>query len=386
MPNPGQRDLFAQLGLTPIINVSGTETVFGAAPVCAEVLEAVAALAPSCVEMTQLQEVASVAIAAALGCEAGAVTHCTAAGIAMAVAGSMTGEELARIHQLPDTTGMRNEIVLQRGHSIDYGAPLRQAIAISGAKVIEIGTDTRCTPGELAATIGAQTAAAIFVVSHHTACTGMIELSTFCQVCRDQHVPVIVDAAAEPDPRLFLAAGADLVVFSVHKRLAGLTSAIVAGKSALVRSCLAQEKGIGRPMKAGKEAVIGAITALARWQETDQRAAGAALDARLRRGEATLARVSTLHTTIVPDATSGLFSRLHVQVQADAGLTALELAQRLRSGSPAIIVREAPENRVLQLDFRLVSAETVEVVTATIADIMNRANVQARPEFTAGRT
>ncbi|MBL9210285.1 MAG: hypothetical protein JNL92_07435 [Opitutaceae bacterium] len=367
MPTPPPRDVFAELGLNRVINVSGAETGYGASPVCAEVLAAVTALGPHWVDMRELRRAASAAIASAFDCEAGAVTHCSAAGIAMAIAGCMTGEDPALIHQLPDTTGLKHTVVLQRGHNVDYGAPIRQNIAMTGARVVEIGTDTRCVPDDLIAALTPQTAAALFVVSHHTAPSGMIDVTTFCRLCHDAGVPAIVDAAAEPEIRPFLAAGADLVITSVHKRFAGLTSAIVAGKAALVRACLAQESGLGRPMKAGKEAVIGVIAALKRWRHADHAAARAALAARLEHGRAGLANVPGLSATLVPDALSGVFSRLHVTVQPEvAGLTAAALAARLRAGSPAIIVREAPTPELLHLDFRHVSDEMVDTVVRAI--------------------
>lgn len=360
--------MLAQLGLNRVINVSGAETGYGASPVCAEVLAAVSALGPHWVDMRELRRAASTAIAAAFDCEAGAVTHCSAAGIAMAIAGCMTGEDQALIHQLPDTTGLKNAVVLQRGHNIDYGAPIRQNIAVTGARVVEIGSATRCEPAELIAALTPQTAAALYVVSHHAAPSGMIDVATFCRLCREAGVPAIVDAAAEPEIRPFLAAGADLVITSVHKRFAGLTSAIVAGKAALVRACLAQESGLGRPMKAGKEAVIGVIAALERWRHTDHAAARAALTARLARGRDALAGVPGLGVAIVADALSGSFERLHVTVDpATTGLTAAALTARLRAGSPAIIVREAPAPELLHLDFRHVSNEMVDTVVAAIA-------------------
>ena len=78
-------------------------------------------------------------------------------------------------------------------------------------------------------------------------------------------VPVIVDGAAEPDPRIFLKAGADLVITSMQKAFASFTAATVAGRRDLVRACYLQDKGIGRPMKIGKEGVIATIAALERW-------------------------------------------------------------------------------------------------------------------------
>ncbi len=367
MPAVSPRDAIAPLDLTPVINVSGAETAYGASPVCPEVIAAIAALGPEWVDMRELRRAASDAIAGTFSCEAGAVAHCSAAGIALAIAGCMTGEDLPRIHQLPDTTGLRHEVVLPLAHDIDYGAPIRQNVAMTGARVVTVGSVSRCTAADLAAALTPRTAAALFVVSHQVPPGDLIDVGTFCRTCREAGVPSIVDAAAEPDVRPFLAAGADLVITSAHKRLASVTSAIVAGRAALVRACLAQEAGLGRPMKAGKEALVGALAALERWRRTDQPAARAALEARLVRGRERLAGVPGLAVNIAPDATSGLFSRLHIAVGPAAGLDAATLAARLRAGRPAIIVREAPGPGLLQLDFRHVSLETVDTVTEAIA-------------------
>jgi len=188
-------DPFVRYGLRRVINVSGTETPYGGSPVRNEVIEAVRSLVPHSVFVSELQAAASNAIASALGSEAGCVTGCTAASIAMAVAGCMTGTDLGLVEQLPDTTGMRDEVVIQKGHVVDYGHNVTQNIRVAGAKVIEIGVATDCRPDQLQHALNARTAAALFVVSHLTVQHRMIDLETFCAICHGAGVPVIVDAA-----------------------------------------------------------------------------------------------------------------------------------------------------------------------------------------------
>src|SRR5207249_10567894 len=144
-----------------------------------------------------LQAAASRSIADATGAEAGCVTACVAAGITLGVAACMTGIEMARIEQLPDARGMKNEVLLQKGHNVNFGASVSQMIALSGARVLEVGNATSCGAYQLRGAIGPQTAAAVYVVSHHTVQSGLIDLSTFCATCHDAGVPVIVDAASE---------------------------------------------------------------------------------------------------------------------------------------------------------------------------------------------
>lgn len=137
-------DLFEHYGLTPIVNLSGTETVRGASPVRAEVVAAAGELARHHVDMAELQSVASRVIAEAYGTEAGCVTGCAAAGIAVGIAACMTGRDLAKAEQLPDTSGMPDEVVLQRGHAVTWGGHVLQNIRITGARPVEIGAATEC--------------------------------------------------------------------------------------------------------------------------------------------------------------------------------------------------------------------------------------------------
>lgn len=373
-------DIFTRYGLRRIVNASGTETTKGATPVCAEVVQAVSELVRGSVEMAELQSAACHVIARAVGAEAGCVVNCTAAGISMSIAGVMTGRNLARIEKLPDTAGLKNEVILQRGHNITYGGHVAQNIALVGAKMVEIGAATECGAYHLADAITPQTACALYVVSHHTVQSGLIDLPTYCQVCHERGVPVIVDAAAEPDPQNFLAAGADLVIFSTHKRHGGLTGGIVAGRLDLVQACYWQEKGIGRPMKVGKEGVISAIAAMERYMKIDKAASSRAVSDRLQRACDRLAGLPGLRAAVEVDSTTPSFSRLHLYVDASAaGLSAFDLSQALWACTPSIFVRNLMADiGLLQVDLRLIDQQTADWICDQIVRIMREAQGNPR--------
>ena len=139
---PRRDDPRAELGLRPVINVSGTMTALGASIIVPEAIAAMARIAPEFTEMTDLQRKASAHIARLTGAEAGTVTACCSAGITMAVAACMTGADLGRIEQLPDTGGMKHEVPLQTGHMVSYGAPVTQAVRLAGARVVPVGEAT----------------------------------------------------------------------------------------------------------------------------------------------------------------------------------------------------------------------------------------------------
>ncbi|MER8580639.1 aminotransferase class V-fold PLP-dependent enzyme [Mesorhizobium sp. M1423] len=334
-------DIRSQLGLRPVINVSGTMTSLGASIVVPPAVEAVSGILTEFVEMADLHRKASAVIAELTGAEAGFITASCSAAISLAVAASMTGPDLAAIERLPDTAGLKDEIVIQSGHMVSYGAPIEQAIRLAGAKVVPVGQATSASAYQLSGAITERTAAAIYVVSHHVVEYGQIPLKMFVETARARGVPVIVDAASEYDLAGFLASGADLVLYSGHKFLGGPTSGIVAGTKARVRDVYLQNRGIGRGMKVGKEGIVGALAALQAWKTRDH----AGIRARERRALDCWAQALEgrpgVTAAIVPDPTSNPLDRLKVWVNAaESRITAWDLADRLAAGNPPVVVRD----------------------------------------------
>ncbi|MGN6303927.1 MAG: aminotransferase class V-fold PLP-dependent enzyme [Mesorhizobium sp.] len=336
-----QINIRASLKLRPVINVSGTMTALGASIVVPDAVEAVSAILSEFVEMGDLHRRASAVIAELTGAEAGFVTASCSAGITLGVAACMTGPDLAAIERLPDATGLKDEVLIQSGHMVSYGAPVEQAIRLAGARVVPVGQATSAYAYQLAAAVTERTAAAVYVVSHHVVDYAQIPLKIFCDVCHARGVPVIVDAASEYDLAGFLADGADLVLYSGHKFLGGPTSGIVAGSKERVRDTYLQNRGIGRGMKVGKEGIVGALAALQAWKSRDHEG----IRARERRALDTWVDVLDgrpgIAATIVPDPTNNPLDRLKVAVDPEAAnITAWDLADRLAAGDPPVIVRD----------------------------------------------
>ena len=364
-------DIRPQLGLRRIINVSGTMTSLGASIVVPEAVKTIEGVLTEFVEINELHRRASAAVAEATGGEAGCITASCSAGISIAVAGCMTGANLARIEQLPDTTGMKNEVLIQVGHMVHYGAPIEQAIRLTGARVVSVGHATYARPHHLTGRLTERTAAAVYVVSHHAVQYGQIDLAEFCAICRAHSVPVIVDAASEYDLRGFLAKGADLVAYSAHKFLGGATAGIVTGRKDLVRAAFLQNCGIGRGMKVGKEGIAGAIAALDAWAKRDHAAVRARETGYLNLWMERLARVPGLKPTIEPDPTNNPLDRLKLAVDpVAAGTTAWALAAALAAGEPPIIVRDhEAEHGYFFLDPCNLHPGEAEVVAAQIVTV-----------------
>ena len=377
---PGS-ELFERFGIRHVINASGTETVHGASRASNRVANAVSAVLPYWIEMAELQRAASEVIAKVTGAEAGFVTGCSAAGIAVGVAAAMTGADLGKVERLPDASGFRNRVVLQKGHEVNFGATVTQMIRIAGATPVEIGTATGCAAFQLEAAIDERTAAAVFVLSHHTVQSGLMDLKTFAAVCKAKGIPVIVDAAAEYDWPGMLRDGATAVVFSAQKAAAGTTAGVIAGSRDFIRACFYQERGIGRPMKAGKENVVGAITALDQWLQTDHKAVRKAEAARLDRAESLLQNIKGLRLEREPDPPGNPFNRLMLHVDPRvARISAFQLGQQLAAGKPKIVLRSLHTDRgYLLLDVRRIDDAELDLVVARIREILATVPADSKP-------
>jgi L-seryl-tRNA(Ser) seleniumtransferase len=264
---------------------------------------------------------------------------------------------------------MKNEVVLQKGHEITYWQNVSQNIRLAGARVVEIGAATQCADYQLRHVLNPDTVAALYVVSPLTVQNRLIDLETFCTTCHAHEVPVVVDAASVSDPRPYLKAGADLVLFSAHKKFSSITAGIIAGRLDLVQACIYQEHGIGRPMKVGKEGVVGAIAALEAWMSDDHEAARRSSSARLARAKARLQGVTGLGLSVEGQ-------QLKVEVDPKkAGISAYALSQALLDQNPAIIVwSQFAREGVLLLSLGKLSDEWVDHICERVAQICETGN------------
>jgi D-glucosaminate-6-phosphate ammonia-lyase len=360
--------------LGEIINVAGNLSILGSSVATAAVRAATADAMSRFVDIHEMQAAASETIARLTGAEAGCLTSSASAGVTMCVAATMTGLDLAQVESLPAETGERDEVVLQLGHVVDYGAPLLSAVRLAGAKPRVIGQVSRVFDYQMEAALSERTAAALYVVSHLTAQIGQIPLKRFVEMAHSRGIPVIVDAAAEGDFRSFIAAGADLVIYSGHKVLAGPTSGVIAGRKDLVRATYLQNAGIARGMKIGKEGIAGAIAAME--QALAHPRASTAAEEIIASWSRSLAGLRGLIVERVADPIATDVHRLRVTVdRAVAGFSAAALAQALGRSQPRIAVRDFGISRgYFELDPGFVNADEA----ATVAEAIRQTVLQSK--------
>jgi D-glucosaminate-6-phosphate ammonia-lyase len=238
------------------------------------VVEAMNEAADWFVDIHELNEKAGEIIANITGAEAGLITAGSAAGMLLQAAACMTGSDPAKIWKLPDTSDMKNEIVIHRGHQVGYTHSYRAA----GAHLVEIGSVNATAEWELETAINSNTAAVAYVYGPRQ--SGALCLAEVVKIAHSKEVPVIVDASAMLPPpenlHKFIDEGADLVSFSGGKGLLGPQSTgILCGKSELIQAAYANSapnsSGVARAAKVCKEEIAGLITALKLFVETDHR-------------------------------------------------------------------------------------------------------------------
>jgi D-glucosaminate-6-phosphate ammonia-lyase len=368
-------DIRIKIGLRPVINVSGTMTGLGASIVVPEAIAAMAAILPQFVEISDLQRKASSVIARLTGSEAGFVTASCSSGISLAVAGAITGPDLLAIEKLPETSTEKTEVLVQTGHVVSYGAPVDQAIRLAGGKAVFIGQATSSHRYHMENAITKNTAAAVFVVSHHVVNYGLLNLKEFVEIAHAKGVPVIVDAASEYDLKIFLEQGADIALYSGHKFLGGPTSGIVAGKKELVRNAFLQNMGIGRGMKVGKESIFGVMAALQAWETRDHAGIRERETSYLNLWKMTLENRPGVTALIEPDPTNNPLDRMRVIISApEAHITAWDLATALRNGPQPVIVRDHEvEHHYFYLDPCNLHPGQETIVASRLAEELDKA-------------
>ena len=257
---------YQDLGVRPVINAAATLTRLGGSRMPRPVRDAMAAGTEAFVDLTELQRRAGERIAALTGNDACYISSGAAAGIAIAVAACITGTDPAKIASLPHFEGPPAEVVVHRSHRNGYDHAARQ----TGARLVEIGMAHATQRWELEAAIGPRTACVLYFAGAHYA-AGALPLAAVVEIAHERGVPVLVDAAAQIPPVAALwqytrDLGADIAIFSGGKGLRGpQSSGLVLGRREIVEACYpngSPHQSIGRPMKVGKEEILGMVAAV----------------------------------------------------------------------------------------------------------------------------
>lgn len=266
-------DVYAALGLRPVLNAATTLTALGGTILPPEVVTAMAAASSSCVSMNELHLSAGRHLAALTGNEAALVTSGCAAAMVLGVLACITDGRPEMIAQLHHDNDLAREVVIHCAHRIPYD----RAIELAGARIVQIGNAVQTFAWELEAALCERTAAVFFVAGEHLS-PAALSLDETVAIAHAHGVPVIVDAAAQLPPVSNLwdfttMHRADLATFSGGKGLQGpQASGLMVGRADLIEAArlnAAPFQRLARPMKVGKEEICGLVAAIERYLALD---------------------------------------------------------------------------------------------------------------------
>jgi len=375
---PPATNPYLALGVRPFINCCSTRTVHGGSLMLPEVQAAMAAAAGHFVNLNELMAGASARIAALTGAEWGIVTCGSAAAIATATAAAIAGNDPVKMLRLPQTAGMANQVVMLDTQRFPYD----QAIRMVGAEIVEVGS-----VAELDAMNFSQVAM-VAVLGQRDAGSA-VRVEDFARVAHRHGVPVLVDAASEhlSRPNPWLMRGADLVVYSGGKFLRGpQTSGLLLGRRDLIEVAWANaapHRAFCRPMKVGKEDVIGLLAALEAWFARDRAGELAHWTRDLETIAAQVRAVPGCTARLLPPEPGDEQPQLELGWARDrVGIDGMELRRRLLAGTPRIMLDDmsAGADRLVIEPFSLQPGEAEIVGTALARTLGSAPVVPAAPE------
>lgn len=333
-------NVYQEIGLRRVINASGRVTMLGVSTLSDEVANAAIAGGQSYVVIDELIDKAGEIISKYTGGEDSCVTSSASAAICLTIAGLISKGKKSIIDRLPNSEGLKNEIVIQKGHSIDYGAPMPTMIRLGGGVAVEAGTANEVIPEDIEEAITDKTVALFYVKSHHCVQKGMVDIETMRDIAHKHNLPLMVDAAAEEDFRKYIALGADLVIYSGAKALEATTSGFVTGKKEYISYIKKQYHGIGRPMKIGKEGIMGLLKALDRYENKDKEREVKENIEKVKYLCDEINKISGLKAVQIQDEAGRAIYRARVTLDSSiTSKTMTDINKELRGGDPCIYAR-----------------------------------------------
>lgn len=366
----GDRDLFAELGITPLINGRGTLTFLSGSLMLPEVVQAIESTSRQFADLNEVQEKVGARIAELLRCEAAMVTSGAASAMTLGTAATITGKDPEKIRLLPNLPGPQHEVIVQATHRYGY----EHAVRNCGVKMIEVDG-----PAAMEAAINDRTVMALYF---NAASRSSISREEFVAIGKRHNVVTFNDAAADVPPveNLFkyIEMGFDLVTFSGGKAIRGPQSAgLLYGRRDLIEAAKLNHSPIsdtiGRCMKVNKEEMFGMLVALESYLNADHEREWQEWIGRTRRiAEFAEVLPSVRGETEINPGPANHFPGLRLSWdQNQVEITPRDVVEALRNGDPRIEVSGGDET--LNVAVVMLEPEHVDVVGRRIKEVLEQA-------------
>ncbi len=349
MPSSEWGAIYKELGARPVINAIGSVTMLGGSTPPKEIRDAMEEADSAYVPLMELEEKAGALIARLIGVPAAYITSGAGSALTLATAAAMAGDDDEKIQQLPDTTGMKNEILIQARQRYWYD----RCLNFAGAKLVEFGTAEGATRADLERAIGPKTAAVHYYAIEPREDPRLLPFTDLVQVAHAHGVPVTVDGAGLVYPlenmSKYVRLGADFQCIAAKYLGAPQSTGLALGTRDFVRKLGLQAfasyegrrvRGVGRPQKVDRQEMIGCLVAVKRWMSMnhEERLAKAERQSQTILGclRGVKGVKAEMINNIVGQQPFGVTVRFD---KAVTGLTAQDVVNKLREGDPPIWTR-----------------------------------------------
>lgn len=366
-----RRDYFKEMNIRPFLNAGEPYTTLSGSMMLPEVVQAMEYAAKQPVRLNDVHDAVGERIASLIGCEAAMVTAGAASALALGTAACLTGANQQLIRRLPDTTGTKTEVILQKAHRYGYDHAVRNC----GVKFVEVESRE-----QLDSAVSDRTAMMLFYNRHDP--VGPIRAAEFVELGKKHGIPTFNDCAGDVPPAenlsKFIKMGFDLVTFSGGKGLRGPQSTgVLLGRKDLIHAARLNgppnSDALGRGMKVNKEEMLGIMVAIEIALKRDSQADWREWEKRVKLIADSLAAVKGIQTEMfVPEVT---YRVPHLRIRWAEGavrITPVELIRRLREGEPSIETRSSPKDCV-ELGVWLLQPGEAQIVAKRVREILKSA-------------
>ena len=375
-------EIYKELGAKPIINAIGSVTMLGGSTPAPEVKEAMAQADISYIPLMELEEKAGQVIADMASVEAAYITSGAGSALTLATAALMAGDDDDKIQQLPDTTGMKNEILIQTRQRYWYD----RCLELAGAKLVEFGSEEETTREDLENAIGPNTVAVHYYAVEQDIDPNALPLEDTIEIAHAKGVKVTVDAAGQIYPLenfgKYVRMGADFQCIAAKYMGASQSSGLALGTSEMIRNIGYQSfvgyegrriRGGGRPQKVDRQEMVGVVAAVRRWFTMNHEERLADVETQSQNMLAPLQGIPGLNAVMLDNIIGHQPFGVEIEVdESVAGMSAQEIVDKLKAGDPPLWtrVRDGESNIVLH-GFGLSEGQD-KIVGARIAELFGR--------------
>ncbi|MCH2309513.1 MAG: hypothetical protein MK345_00415 [SAR202 cluster bacterium] len=370
-------NIYEMVSAKPIINAIGSVTMLGGSTPIPEVKRAMDLADSSYIPLIELEEKAGKFLAEFIGVPATYITSGAGSALTLAAAAIMAGDDDKLIEQLPNTDGMKNEILIQKKHRYWYD----RCLEASGAQLITFGSEHKTTEKDLEEAIGPQTAGVHFTMYEQNPDNDALSLEKTIEIAHSYNLPVLVDAAGQIYPLenfgKYVKMGADFQCIAAKYLGASQSSGLALGTEEMIRKISKQSfvgyegrriRGIGRPHKVDRQEMMGVVAAVQNWLTIDHETRLSDIEKQSMTLINILSNCPYIEASLIENIIGHQPFGVKIKIK-NHKLTLHDLVDQLKDGTPSIWTRVVGDNDFIEIHMFGLKTDEEKIVGEKIVEI-----------------